>query len=57
MDDDISTNHAIDQLKAAWAAHDADRVQGLLELLTSRLAYMYAANKWEKASASIDATR
>jgi hypothetical protein len=54
MDDDISTNDAIDQLKADWAAHDADAVQGLLELLTSRLAYMYAANRWEMSTASID---
>lgn len=56
MDDDIGTNDAIDQLRTAWAAHDADRVQGLLELLTSRLAYMYAANRWEKSAASIDAS-
>jgi hypothetical protein len=54
MDDDIATSDAIDQLKEAWAAHDADRVQGLLELLTSRLAYMYAANKWQSSTAAID---
>jgi hypothetical protein len=54
MDDDIATGDAIDQLKQAWAARDVDRVQGLLELLTSRLAHMYAANKWESPTAAID---
>lgn len=54
MDDDITTEDAIDQLREAWAAHDADRVQGLLELLTSRLGYMFAANKWEKSVAAVD---
>jgi hypothetical protein len=42
-DDGEEVCDAIDQLKEACAAHDPDRVQGVLEMLTSRLAYMYAA--------------